>query len=170
MTFAAFEKSILSSDLRRVALHWNEARGPKALPSWSDIKPPAIARQLTLVWSYIYDPIAGDFVGRLGGESVTRMIGRNLKGVRMAELGPVLNYERLFGWANRVMTEPALLRARGIVFHQRDRHGLGERIIMPLANDGISGDGVIGATDYRLEGIIPSEASKIEETEDWFPL
>jgi len=170
MTFSAFEKAILSADLRRVALHWNEARASKALPSWSDIKPSAIARQLTLVWTYFYDPAEGDFVGRLGGESITRMVGRNLKGVRMAELRPILNYERLFGWSNRVMTEPALLRARGVVFNQLDRHGLGERIIMPLADDGIKGDGVLGATDYRLEGIIPSQTSRIEETEDWFPL
>jgi hypothetical protein len=170
MRFAAFEKSILSSDLKAVAAHWIEARGTKRIPSWADIRPAAIVKQLPIVWSYVYDPAEDEFIGRLGGDAITRIFDKNLKGIRLSELQPVLDYKRLSARAKRVMTEPALFRGHGLVFKQLDRYGQGERIIMPLSRDGISGDAIFGATDYQVIGHLPSEAEEVAEVEDWFTL
>jgi hypothetical protein len=170
MSLQAFGDSILSPDLRAVAAHWREARGTRRMPSWSDLRPSAIAKQLPLLWAYVYDPALEDFVGRLAGETITRIFGRSLKGMPMSELQPALDYPRLFARAKRVMTEPALFRGHGLVFKHLEKYGHGERIIMPLASDGAHGDAVIGATVYREEGIVLSDLEKIEEVEDWFHL
>jgi hypothetical protein len=47
---------------------------------------------------------------------------------------------------------------------------VGERIIMPLASDGMHAESVLGATEYSVKGMIPSEISELEELEQWFPL
>ena len=64
MSYAAFEASIVSENLRAVAGHWRTARGQNRLPAWSDIRPSAIAKQLLIVWSYTYDAEQDEFVGR----------------------------------------------------------------------------------------------------------
>jgi hypothetical protein len=56
------------------------------------------------------------------------------------------------------------------MFALDERYGIGERIIMPLAADGITGDAVIGATEYRMRGYIASEVEQLTEQERWFPL
>ncbi len=66
------------------------------------------------------------------------------------------------------MTEPALFRGHGLVFKQLDRYGQGERIVMPLSRDGVTGDAIFGATDYHVVGHLPSKAEKAAEVEDWF--
>jgi len=38
----------------------------------------------------------------------------------------------------------------GQVLIHTQRYGQGERIIMPLAADGVQGDGVFGATEYSM--------------------
>jgi len=41
------------------------------------------------------------------------------------------------------------MHQRGVVFARAGRHGLGERVILPLSGDGVSVDGVLGAAVYR---------------------
>jgi hypothetical protein len=149
MSFADFAASIVSPDLRRVAMHWNEARGTNALPAWRDIRPAAIAPQLPLVWAYAYDAGADDFVGRLAGDVVARLFGRSFKGIRMTQLQPRVDVSFLFSRSKQVIAKPALFRSDGDIFHMPDRHGYGERIIMPLSDNGGAADGIFGATQYQ---------------------
>ena len=166
MAFADFVARIVSPDLRRVAVHWNEARGGRCMPAWQDLKPAAIAPQLPLVWSYRYDAAGDDFVGRLAGDVIARIFGQGFKGVRMSALQPKIDVSFLMARSRRVIRGPALFRSDGDVFHQPDRHGYGERIIMPLSDGGGMADGVFGATHYqtshqRRGGVL---------IEDWFAL
>jgi len=149
MSFADFAAHIVSPDLQRVAAHWNEARGTRTMPAWSDIRPAAIAAQLPLVWAYRYDPASDDFIGRLAGDVIARIFDGAFKGVRMSQLQPRIDVSFLFSRSKRVITGPALLRTDGDVFHQADRHGYGERIIMPLSDQGGAADGIFGATQYQ---------------------
>lgn len=149
MSFADFAASIVSPDLRRVAAHWNQARGTRTLPGWRDIRPSAIAPQLPLVWAYAYDAQADDFVGRLAGDVIARLFGQTFKGIRMTQLQPRIDVSFLFSRSRQVIGRPALFRSNGDVFHMTDCHGYGERIIMPLAEDGIEADGIFGATQYQ---------------------
>jgi hypothetical protein len=169
MDFAAFQAAIVSPALRRVAGHWRDARGDRAMPAWEDINPSAIKAQLPIVWSHVYDLVERTFTGRMSGDKITAMFDRNFRGVLMSDLMPTSD----FGWAyalnKRVVTEPALYRGEGHIFKHLDRRGIGERIVLPLSSEGGVGDGVFGATEYRLEptGIFaPTEP--IRESEQWF--
>jgi len=54
-----------------------------------------------------------------------------------------------------VMDGPSLMFSYGKVFARTGSTGSGERIVLPLADDGVRSDGLLGATVYRL-GITPT--------------
>lgn len=168
MSFEAFERSIRSRALKRVANHWNAARGSNNLPGWNAIKPSAIVAQLPMIWMYNYDRRSDSFTGRLSGDHIDRIFGRNLKGVPMTELYPASEYRQLFERTKRVVCEPAFFRGDGMVFRHMDRYGQGERIMLPMASDGVTGDGVVGATEYT--SIAGEPAAAHAEVESWFSL
>lgn len=168
MSFEEFEQAIASPALKRVALHWNEIRAAGGLPIWSVIRPAAIASQLPLVWSYSYDQGSDTFRGRLSGNFIDQIFGRNLKGVPMSELYAPCDYPRFFARSKRVVCEPALFRGEGMVFAHKERYGQGERILMPMSSDGVTGDGFFAATDYRAIDGRPDQHSP--EVGSWFSL
>lgn len=53
----------------------------------------------------------------------------------------------------RVVRTPALSLTSGPLFRISSYIGFGERIMLPLATDGVSGDGILGVSDYEA---IPS--------------
>lgn len=101
-----------------------------------------------MVWAYRYDRGSDSFTGRLAGEEIERLFGKTFRGRPMRELFPVLEFEEMFQRHKRVVSEPALFHGSGFVFRHLGREGIGERIIMPLADDGIQCDGILGTTKY----------------------
>lgn len=168
MSFVEFERAIVSPALKRVANHWNAARGFRRMPSWKAIQPKAIAAQLPLIWSYDYNRATGTFTGRLSGDQIDRIFGRNFRGVPMIDLYPAANFQRSFERTKRAVCEPALYRGEGMVFRHLDRYGQGERIMLPLARDGQTGDGILGATKYQT--MIGAPTGHHAEVESWFSL
>ncbi len=149
LSFAEFLARIENPGLRNVAAHWNAARGARRMPGWTDIDPAAIARQLPIVWAWTYDRAADRFTGRLAGEEINAAFGKSLRGEDMATFFREYEYEKIFARHRRVVTEPCFVHGTGQVFRHAQRVGIGERIILPLAADGETGDGIIGATFYR---------------------
>jgi hypothetical protein len=149
MTFRAFYESTQSEDLRAVAAHWQVARRGERMPAWADIDPTELGRRLRFVWAWRYDPTSRIFTGRLAGDDIVRIFGKSPRGVPMAEFLPPEVYRIFYPWHVRVVEEPAFLRGRGRVYSDLDRNFNGERILMPLAEDGSHGDGILGATFYQ---------------------
>ena len=168
MSFHAFEQAIESPTLRLIAQYWNQVRGSRAMPGWGNIRPSQITAHLPIIWSYKYDRVADAFTGRLAGDKIEQIFGKGFRGVPMAELYPAENFPKFFLKSKRVVCEPALYIGKGMVFKYVDRHGQGERIIMPLADDGILGDGIFGATVYQ--SLLGAPAADDSEHESWFPL
>jgi hypothetical protein len=153
MSFEAFERAIGSPALKRVALHWIEIRGAGRLPVWTAFRPATIAIRLPLVWSSAYDRGSDKFKGRLSGNFIDQAFGRNLRGVPMSDLCAPCDHPRFFERSKRVVCEPAFFCGEGMVFAHKDRYGQGERVMMPMSSDGMTGDGFLAATDYRaIEG------------------
>ena len=150
VSFAEFFAAIENPDLRQVAEHWNRARGTRRMPGWSDIDPVAVAKQLPLIWSWKYDPATDEFTGRLAGEEINDIFGKNLRGADMREFFKDWNYDAIFARHKKVAATPCFAHGKGLVFIHAGRYGEGERIILPLAEDGEHGDGIIGATVYRF--------------------
>jgi hypothetical protein len=168
MSFGDFFSRIASSELQNVARHWNKVRGARAMPGWRDIQPSQIAAQLPLIWVYRYDRNTDLFTGRLAGDQIEQIFGKSFRGTPMKDIYPAGEYPWLFARAKRVVCEPSLFLGSGMVFRHVERIGKGERIMLPLADDGADGDGVLGATVYEPRRSAPAEDAP--EIEQWFAI
>ena len=165
-----FHKAITSPRLSQIARHWAVV-APSRIPPWEAITPAAIGPCLGIIWAFTYDATGDEFVGRLAGENVTRVLGRSLKGVRVSEHHNDIAVPSLFKRAKRVVTEPALYRGHGLMFDLGDTVSIGERIMMPLSSDGERCDGVLGATDSApVPRFTVENTDAAQETEAWFSL
>ena len=170
MSFADFERSIVSANLKQVALVWYEAKNNRAVPAWSDINPAKLKAQLPIIWSYVYDPVRDDFVGRLAGQSILSMSTGQFKGLWLSEIRPPDKYPRSLARARRIVQEPALYRGEGLVYKTAERFGFGERISLPLSGNGDGATGIFGATEFRSFGEWESNWTSEGEIENWFGL
>ncbi len=167
-----FLDSIASPALKAVASHWLAARGDRLMPSWQQIKPSQIAPHLPILWAYRYDRDTGQFTGRLAGDRITQGMGKSFRGVPLEKVhsGGALSWarERLM----RGVGEPACYLSQGMLFRQAERIGRGERIGLPLADDGVHGDGILGASDHDYALLNPHYApiEFLNEGERWFSL
>ena len=171
MSSEAFIAAINSAALQRVVRHWLDIRRDRLLPGWNDIRPAAIRAQLSIVWSWKFDRATNEFTGRLAGERIQSVFGTNFRTAKMADVFSGHDYPRIFARHKRVLTMPEFFCGHGLVFWHLDRFDIGERIILPLADDGLNGDGIIGATDFVSNyGIPPDSVVLTGETEQWFAL
>jgi len=174
MSFKDFMAVIEAPALRSVALHWQAARGARRMPAWKNLDPAAIAPYLGIVWSWKYDRISDSFTGRLAGDEITRAFGKDLRGKAMADFFAGWQFDLIFARHKRVVSEPAFAHGSGPVFIHAERYGVGERIIMPLAADGMNGDGVFGATIYAMPPNTPKKPTAPPEPQSetvvFFPL
>src|SRR5690348_14994590 len=84
----SFAASIRSPNLRAIVAHWAQAKGAQAMPSWEQLSPARIAQQLTLVWAYRYDWASDKFSGRLAGDKICQIFGKNIRGLALDEIFP----------------------------------------------------------------------------------
>jgi hypothetical protein len=173
MSFQAFLNSIVSDDLRTVAQHWQVARGLRLMPAWKHIDAVEIGPQLRYIWAWKYDRVAQIFTGRLAGEDIAAIFSKSMHGMRMADYFPPEIYRVFFPWMQRVTIEPAFARGSGLIYRRLGRDFTGERIILPLGDDGLHGDGIIGASFYNpVPGEGRDQALRLsgEEQVDFFRL
>jgi hypothetical protein len=168
MTFGQYEMSIKSQALRAVARQWNVARGSRLMPDWSDIRPHKIGPQLKIIWSYRYDRAHDCLIGRLAGDHIERIFGKTFRNTPMERLYPADQYPGMFARFRRIVREPALYLEEGKVFQAVEHFGYGERVAMPLSRDGVTGDGLIGATVY--ETFLNFQPQPEPDCQQWFPL
>lgn len=150
MSFDAFLGRIGSTALRDIAAHWRAVRGTRRMPAWKDIDAVALAPHLSKIWAWKYDAASDSFTGRLAGEGITAIFGKSLRGVPMREFFAAPTYDLIFERHKRVVAGPCFMHGRGPVFLHVGRCGMGERIILPLSEDGARADGIIGGTVYQL--------------------
>jgi hypothetical protein len=155
MSFDRFLATLRTQALIEVAEHWNAARGGRTMPAWRDIVPDEIRRHLPIVWAWRHDPGQGGLVGRLAGQAVIDVIGRQIRGRRIEECFAPESLPVIRERFDRVVEGPLLMRSAGPVYVTSGRHGAGERISMPLSDDGSRCDGIFGATVYTIGNASP---------------
>jgi hypothetical protein len=174
VSFSSFLSTIESPDIRAVAEHWQVARGGKRMPAWRDIDPVMLGPRLRNVWSWKFDRKTELFTGRLAGEAIDTIFGKSLRGADMEPFYGAELYARVYPKHRRVVVEPAFMHGKGFVFIRVGRSVVGERISMPLAEDGEHGDSIFGATVYRpLEEIDFDKRAGLDfsgEVAQFFPL
>jgi hypothetical protein len=142
------------------------------MPSWQNLNPSTMVHELPIVWAYRYDRITRRFTGRLAGDKICQIFGKNFRGLPLEEVHPPQALPWVQTLLSRVVLEPAVYRGTGRVFRQLDRYGLGERIVLPLSTDGVEADGILGATEYhypRASDVHPT-IDEQAEAEEWFAL
>jgi len=154
-SYTQFRLAITEPALLQIAAHWHAARGDRLLPAWRDIDACALAPHLPIVWSWRYDFTRETFVGRLAGEEINAMLGVSIRGKTIEECFAPDVAAVVRQRYRAVMDGPAFMFSYGKVFASAGRTGHGERIVLPLADDGVHPDGILGATVYRL-GIVPT--------------
>ena len=142
--------AIQSPGLKAVFAHWLDARGARAMPAWKDIDAAAIGKYLPLVWAWRFDHAQGVFIGRLAGEEILAVLGKEIRGRPLQQCFPADAANLVHDRYKAVIDGPQAMRTTGHVHMKTGRHGIGERIVLPLSEDGVTGDGVLGATEYRL--------------------
>jgi len=148
VSFERFLACIRSEELRAIAEHWAAARGLKAMPAWRDIDPLQLGRNIRYVWSWKYDRVAETFTGRLAGEELDLAFGKSMRGAAMRDFYSPQVYDLVYPRHRRVVTERGFMYGQGMLFAHMGRTVVGERIVMPLAEDGVTADGIIGGTLY----------------------
>jgi hypothetical protein len=172
MHFADFRQAIASPALRAITDHWDAVRGDGQLPSWEKLRPSQIAPHLSLIWAYKYDRRTGAFTGRLASERISQGFGKNFRGLALQDAHPAENYPRVLDYMSRIVSLPAAFHTSGPLFRQLNRVTEGERIILPLAGDGVHCDGVLGASDYYHPHPNPDHGPimLLSDIEDWCPM
>jgi hypothetical protein len=171
MSWEAFADAVESPSLRVLVAHWREVRGDRLMPAWNDVSPAAIKAQLPIIWAWKFDPVADEFTGRLAGERIEALFGKSIRGIKMTDVIFGRGQELTFARHKRVVASPLFFRGHGLVYRHMDRFDIGERVILPLADDGANGDGIIGATEFHSNfGAPPDALLRSGETEEWFAL
>ena len=168
--FDTFISRIESPALLAIAKHWHEVRSGKRLPGWSDLAPSAIGPYLTRLWSFRYDAQTGEFTGRLAGNRIMVATGHSFRGTTLKELHPPHIYEKSQAEFIRIVTGPTIYRCRGPLFRAGGHTVEGERIILPLAEDGSRGDGLLGASEYPLPPVTGIPFELISENTEWYSI
>jgi len=163
-------QTISSPSLREILLYWDSLRRGRPLPGWRDIDPVDLRHHLPIVWAWKYDRAADLFTGRLAGEAITAVFGESLRNRSLEDFFKDRCPEDIREQFHRVVDEPALYVGRGAVFDYAGRYGSGERIIMPLADDGTYADGLLGATTYAFARSGDPAVPHSRELIQFFPL
>lgn len=168
--FESFLNAITHEKLKGLAVHWNQARGLRPMPSWKDINPRDIAAQLPIAWSFAYHASDNTFIGRLAGTRIESVVGKSFRGKNMSELFSGDEYQWLHLTCLRVVITKALHCGSGSPLSGHLMPMFGERIIMPLSTDGFLVDGLLGGTVYPDLGPTHKSPVNFYERESWFPI
>lgn len=137
--------------LRRLLQHWMAGRAGALLPKRSAIDPTAIGPILASVWMCDYLPEERRFRMRLVGEDINRLYGRNVTNCMFEEIiTPTLLPDLLHRY-RRVVEDPSIMHCAGNIYLASDRSEVGERLVLPLADESGAIRHVIGASVYRME-------------------
>jgi hypothetical protein len=150
MTDPTLAETIQAPALKLVYAHWREARGGRTLPAWRDIDAVVIGKYLPMVWAWRYDLTQKTFIGRLAGEEILTVLGKGIRGRPLEQCFPANAVQVVLDRYLAVIRGPRIMHTIGHVHMKTGRHGIGERLVMPLGDDGVTGDGVLGVTEYRL--------------------
>jgi hypothetical protein len=167
--FQRFIATVNSPALRVIANHWNQVRGDRLMPTWADLSSSVLSPHFKILWGFQFDPQTGDFSGRLAGKNVRDWLGANFWGASLKDIHPPRIFRESHQFLSKVVTAPAAGRCSGRLFTLDGKPIMGERIALPLAADGITGDGVLGASDCECPPL-SGPVELIHENAEWFAI
>lgn len=138
--------AIKSPQLRLLLDHYLDVRGGRRMPARRDIDPTRLGPVLSIIWLNEYEAESGTFRYRLAGEEVNEIFGGSVAGRLLSDIVFGDRFEVTNEAFLKVIRDEVALLASGPVYRCTDRIAMGERLVLPLASDGVNGDGLLGAT------------------------
>lgn len=138
----------MAPEVRRLFDYWLAKRNGRLVPARGDIDPVDIPWALERLFLIAYDRARDSFTYRLAGEAIAGFYGRgNIAGVGPeAFLEPDVAAMVHRRWSRVVAGTPSVLFGRGTVYKPVRDEWIGQRILLPLAEDGRSADHILGFT------------------------
>ena len=143
----------LHPGLRRLLVYWNDRRGERAYPSRADIDPIALKNLLPHVLLLDACPDEDMARFRLAGEAVNTFYGFNVRGMTWGDVrARILREGGTFKAATvniqyrRVAEGGVGAYRQGISIRKGASHLYYARILLPLSDDGLHVDAMIGAS------------------------
>ena len=181
--FESLIQRIQSPALCAVAQLWREARGTRPMPSWVELPAIALKPYFPMLWGFQFDRKTGDITGRLSGDKFDKWVGPDFQGGRLQDLfsrhscaegHPTKLYSRtMYEEAKQVLTKtvttPLVARCSGRLFTVEDFDVTGERLIFPMSEDGKTGDGIFGASDYWPPPLL-GPVELVHENLEWYTI
>lgn len=131
--------------VRRLAGYWLGRRQSRLMPGFRDIDPVEIADALPALWVIDLHPEGGTRI-RLVGDTVTRRLGFYPGGKTLAEALPARVAVQLRALATPVAVGGLIAHQAGAVLRTAVRPLSGERLVLPLADDGVHVTNLLGLT------------------------
>lgn len=119
-----------------------------------------------MLWAFHYDPQTQKITGRVAGDKLRKWVGSNFYGEQVQALYP---RGELFDLLIKIVTAPLACRSSGRLFTVGDFVVTGERIALPLAADGETGDGIFGASDYVPPPLLGTP-ELVHENLEWYSI
>lgn len=135
--------------MRELVDYWDSLRVDGALPSFSDVDPVEIPWALSSI--YVIRVVDGGmaFRYRLCGEEINRRYGLNLAGKSAADLFRGAAVDVVTARWRRIAGQPAACRML-CRHHTRDERAVvGDRVMLPLSDDGRTVDHILGWVAYH---------------------
>jgi hypothetical protein len=139
---------LTSSALRAVARWWLSTYTPGRLPHRNEIDLDAIKLALPYVWLIEHIPEDDAFRYRLAGEHVNGVFGSSLRGKYLGEIIEPHMLDTVRDRFLHTLKTPGVVYAVGRVYMRIGGYREGERLILPLSDDGVTGTHLFGVTDY----------------------
>lgn len=139
-------RQVKHKTLRGLIDYWLEKRGDRAMPSRADIDPVEIPWALSCIWLCDYRPAERRFRYRLAGEQINEFWGSAVGGRYLDELVPGPCLAEVERCLSAVYEGPSVVHDFGRIYLEDEVFATGERIILPLSDDGKTVDGLLGAS------------------------
>lgn len=138
----------MAPDVRRLYGYWLARRADRLVPARGDIDPVDIPWALERLFLVSYDRAQDSFTYRLAGEAIAGFYGRgNIAGVGPdAFLEPDVAAMVHAQWSRVVAATPAVLFGNGTVYKPVRDEWIGQRLLLPLGEDGRNADHILGYT------------------------
>ncbi len=128
--------------------YWFDMCGGRPMPARRDINPIEIPSALAQIWLCDYLSESGRFRYRLAGEEINDFWGFNLGGKYLEEIVPAERQASVTNKIRMAIELPAIVYDRACLSLTEEIKRNGERIILPLSDDGRTVNALLGAT-YR---------------------
>jgi hypothetical protein len=135
-----------SRALHNLVAWWFDKRGERLMPARRDINPIEIPSALGQIWLCDYLSESGHFYYRLAGDEINDFWGFNLSGKYLDEIVPAERLASVTKKYRMALELPAIVYDRACLSLTEEITRNGERIVLPLSDDGRTVNALLGAT------------------------